>query len=414
VQTTRHPDGTQTHVDTRTRTTFHTDHQGRVASLEQPGLRASGFRPDGRAAHIEHSRPDGSHMIVQHGMRGDRRVEIVRPDHVRVVTYGRQGFVERPFRQGFVSRTYVVGGRTEVSVYRTHTYGRIQYVTYVPRVYYQPAFYGWAVRPWDRRVAFAWGWTPSTPWFYRGYFAPEPVYATPALWLTDFLLAMNLRQAYDNQQAQYQDAQQPPPYDVSQNSGAPLTPEIKMQIAEEVRRQLLETSAQASTGQYTTSAPPPESADAAPPPALKQRVFVVSTSLDVTALGGGQTCSLTAGDIIERTPGQPVSADGMALVNVMSSKPGDCPPDFATQIDVATLQDMQNQFRQQISNGMESLASNEGRTLPNGPAANSWNSADGQPPIDTAGDAQARDMLTRAGQEADQTIADTQRAISGR
>ena len=104
--------------------------------MERPGLRATNFREDGNAAHIEHSRADGSKMVVDRGLHGERRVEVVRRDGVRVVTMGRQGFVERPIRPGYVSRTYVSGGRTQVRVYRTYTYGRVHYFSYVPRVYY--------------------------------------------------------------------------------------------------------------------------------------------------------------------------------------------------------------------------------------------------------------------------------------
>ncbi len=82
-----------------------------------------------------------------------------------------------------------------------------------------------------RRVRLGLG--PATPWFYGGYFAPEPYYPTPALWLTDYLLAANLRLAYESQQQQ-----QAPPPEMAESNGVALTPEIKMQIAEEVRQQL--------------------------------------------------------------------------------------------------------------------------------------------------------------------------------
>jgi hypothetical protein len=222
------------------------------------------------------------------------------------------------------------------------------------------------------------------------------------LWLTDFLLAANLRLAYENQQQWYQDQQQEPFPQMSQGPGDTLTPEIKLQIAEEVRRQL---EAERAAAAQSTAAYLPQAAEAdAPPPALNQRVFVVSTSLDVIGMDGVQTCALTAGDIIERTPGQPVTSDGRVAVNVMSSKAGDCPADFATQLDIATLQDMQNQFRAQIASGMESLANNQGRGgLPPGPAANPRRSADGQAPPNATNDAQARDFVASLNQEADQT-----------
>jgi len=259
-------------------------------------------------------------------------------------------------------------------------------------------------------VAYAWGWGPAAPWFYGGYFAPAPVYSTPALWLTDFLLAANLRAAYDNQQ-QYQDQQQEPPPEKAQSNGVILTPEIKTLIAEEVKQQLEVERLSAS---QPAAAPPAQASGAdVPPPALKQRVFVVSTSLDVTAVGSAESCELSAGDIIERTPGQPITSDGKVPVDVMSSKAGDCPAEFATQIDVATLQEMQNQFKEQIASGMQTLASNAGKSLPAGPAANPRPNADGQVPPNPTNDAQARDFVVKLNQEADDTEADIRKTANG-
>jgi len=61
--TTRRPDGSQTHVNPQTHATINTIERG-IASFEKPGVRATGFRPDGRAGHIEQSRPDGGRMVV--------------------------------------------------------------------------------------------------------------------------------------------------------------------------------------------------------------------------------------------------------------------------------------------------------------------------------------------------------------
>ena len=403
VQTTRHPDGTQTHVDTRTRTTVHTDAGGRITTVERPGIKATSFREDGRAAHIEHTREDRSRLVVDRGLRGERRVEVVRPDGVRVVAAGRQTFVERPFRPGYVSRTYVTGGRTEVRVYRSYTYNTVHYVTYVPTVYYQPAFYGWAARPWGPRVVYAWGWEPAAPWFYGGYFAPAPVYDSPALWVTDFLLAANLRAAYDNQQQQHQEQQLQPPAPPVQNTGVMLTTEVKMQIAEEVKQQIAIMGAEQAANSQPTAAP----ASVAPqgdiePPALKQRVFVVATNLDVTSIDDGKACTLTAGDVIERTPRQPITSDGKVTIDVMNSKPGDCQAEFTTQLDLATLQEMQNQFREQIAAGMDSLASNQGKSLPGSPSARTVQAVNGRAPEDN----DAKRLIAEVNQQADQTEAE--------
>ncbi len=398
--------GGATHFDSRTHTSVNTDMHGRVTSFERPGLKATRFRADGRAAHIERSRADGSRMIVNRGFHGERRVEVIRPGGVRVVSMGRRGYVERSFRRGYVSRTYVFRGRTEVRVYRTYTYGRIHYYGYVPRVYYQPAFYGWTYRPWRTPVVYAWGWGPA-PWFgfYGGYFAPAPYYPSASLWLTDFLLAENLKLAYENQQAAGEQAAA----QMQSANAVMLTPEVKQMIAEEVQQQL--AAERAASAQPPTSAFP-SAATEAPPPALdpRQRIFVVSTSMDVAAITGDQTCALTPGDIIERT-GRTATDDGKIGVSVLSSKAGDCPVDLATAIDVSTLQDMHNDFREQISAGMAQLASNQGRgSLPAAPAANPRPVEEGQAPATSGTD--DRSLVAGLNQDADQTEAQVGQALN--
>jgi hypothetical protein len=410
VQTTNHPDGTRTHIDSQTHTTVRTDASGRVTGIERPGIAATNIRQDGRAGHIVHSRADGSTMVVDRGLHGERSVEVVRRDGVRVVSVGRQGFVERPIRAGYVSRTYVAGGRTEVRVYRSYTYGSMHYYSYVPRVYYQPAFYGWAYRPWGAPVVYAWGWGPA-PWFYGGYFAPEPVYPTASLWLTDYLLAENLKLSYQNRMAANGEGSQQQPA-LGQSSSVALTPEVKQMIAEEVQQQL--AAEQADAAQPASLLPPGGAQSVVPdaqPPALdpKLRLFVVSAGLNVTATSDGQTCALTPGDIIQRK-GRDLTTDGKVPVSVLNSKEGDCEVDFATAIDVSVLQDMHNQFREQIAAGMEKLASNQGKGgLPGGPAANPRQVAEGQ----ATASVDAKDLVEKQVQEADRTEADVIQASNG-
>ena len=410
VRTTSQPGGFQSHYNAGTRTTIQTGPGGHVTVIERSGLRASGFVAGGRAGHIEHMGGDGSRMVVNRGFRGAREVVVVRPGGVRVVAYGGGGraFVERPFRPGFVARTFIIGGRPWVHVYGAYTYRGFHYYGYVPSFYYHPSFYGWAMRPWGPRVAFGWGWGPAAPWYYGGYFAPEPYYPTPSLWLTDYLLAENLRGAYENRQLAADEESAEP--EIAQEGSVALTPEVKMEIAAEVRQQIEDEQAAQSQPAPAPVIQGAAEAVEAPPPALKQRVFVVSSNLDVAAAGGGQSCALSPGDIIERTPGQPITSDGKVAVNVMSSKPGDCPTDFATQIDIAALQEMQNEFREKVDAGLASLANNQGKGgLPSGPAANPTPSALGQAPPDP----QAQSLVAGANQQADQTEAEVQQAASG-
>src|ERR1017187_10693576 len=67
-------------------------------------------------------------------------------------------------------------------------------------------------------------------------FTPYPMYASPSLWLTDYMIAATLEAAYQERMAAraaaagsiYQDAGQT----------APMSPEVKQAIADEVRRQI--------------------------------------------------------------------------------------------------------------------------------------------------------------------------------
>jgi hypothetical protein len=286
----------------------------------------------------------------------------------RVVSYGpHRGFVERGTgRPGYISRTYFVRGHSYAHVYREYRYHNLAYYRYVPAVYYGPRFYAWAVTPWGAPVRYAWGGGFTAPWFgfYGGYFTPYSMYASPDLWLTDYLVAQNLRLAYENQQAAYA-GQAPPPQPDVQPTAAALSPETKALIADEVRQQLAAEQADALQPTSSTTQQPASGGEQLPP-ALNQRFFVASSNLDLTV--GGQACSLTPGDIIQRK-GKAVESDGTVAVEVVSSKSGDCPAESAAAVQLADLQEMHNQFREQIDSGLKMLAANQANGLPNGPAA---------------------------------------------
>ena len=340
----------------------------------------------------------GDKMVINRGPGGRRMVETGRPG-ARVVSYGpHRGFVERGTgRPGYISRTYVVGGHSYARVYReSHyegRYGRATYYRYVPAVYYGPRFYAWAVTPWGVPVRYAWGGLAMpAPWFgfYRGYFTPESAYASPALWLTDYLVAENLRLAYENQQAAYAGQAPPPQPDVQPTEGS-LSPQTKALIAEEVREQLAAERA-AAAQPTSSSSQQPASGGEQLPPALNQKFFVVSSNLDVTA--AGQACSLTPGDIIERK--SDVGPDNTVAVEVVSSKPGDCAAPSATAVEFVQLQEMHNQFREQIDSGLKMLAENQAKGLPNGPAAGARPVADGTADPDPSAEAQLVSRETAA------------------
>ena len=325
----------------------------------------------GHVTNIEARRPGlaGGSIAINRSARGQRMVVTGRPG-ARVVSYGpHRGFVERSVtgRPGYISRTYIVGGHSYAHVYRERHYHGLAYYGYVPGVYYGRGFYAWALTPWGAPVAYGWAGGFVAPWFgfYAGYFTPYGTYASPDLWLTDYLIGQNLRLAYESQQAGNAD-QAPQPSDAAQPNAANLSPEVKALIADEVRQQLAAEKAAALEPTSSVNQEPPSGSEPLPP-ALKQRFFVVSSNLDITT-ETNQACSLTPGDIIQRK-GQEASADGGVAVEVVSSKSGDCAADSRAAVQLADLQEMHNQFREQLDSGLKTLADNQAKGLPKPPAA---------------------------------------------
>jgi hypothetical protein len=392
-------------------TSYNTDRNGRLSSVSRPGMETR-YGSNGKVLSAHFDRPGGSQMNLTRGVRGERRIETVRDDHTRVVSWApHAGYVERPLRPGYVSRTYMTGGRTYLRVYRTYSFRGVAYYGYVPSVHYGPRFYGWAWNPWPAPAAFTWGWHDS-PWLgsYGGYFVPSPVYPTAALWLTDYLLAEYLQSAWENRQAAMADQQgalqdEPSPLPpAGPNGSVVLTPEIKQAIADEVKLQLAAEYAEANR-------PVPQAAPLAgneAPTVLDPnlRIFVVSTSFAVNA--NGQDCDLTPGDIIKRTNNAMISARNTVNVTVLSSKPGDCPAKSAAEVDVATLQEMLNQFQDHVDSGLRVLADNQGKGgLPASPPPEAKVSPDGTAPEDSLESVDS--ALTRQQQDANQALQELQR-----
>jgi hypothetical protein len=170
-------------------------------------------RADGRISDVHDARRG---MDVHHGLDGGRRVSVERGDHSRIVAErGRRGYIERRYSyhgHDYGRRAYYYHGHEYNRYYRGYYYHGAFVNVYAPGFYYAPAFYGWAYNPWYNPVPYAWGWG-GNPWFgfYGGYFAPYPVYAGPAFWLTDYLIAEELQAAYAAQAAAAAQAQDYPP-----------------------------------------------------------------------------------------------------------------------------------------------------------------------------------------------------------
>jgi hypothetical protein len=310
-------------------------------------------------------------------------------------------------------RTYFYGGRSYAYAYRGYYWGGHAYFGFVPGFYYAPGFYGWAYNPWAAPIAFGWGWG-GAPWYgyYGYYFAPAPVYATPALWLTDYLIAANLQAAYEARAAAQANANAAAGANDQAPSGGGsvgLSPEVKQQIADEVRAQIAaqrDAAAQPEPAAAVTSNAPAGGAQNGPdelPAALDpaHRTFIVSAVLS-SATPDGTECSLSPGDVLTRIQDNP-DADQNVKVLVASSQKNDCASGSQVAVAVQDLQDMHNDFQAKISEGLGKLAQDQGKNgLPASPAPGSKANPAGQaqPDLTVQADLKAQqDEATQAEKE---------------
>jgi len=367
---------------------------GTVEKVALRDGRTATFRPDGKISAV-----NTGGMQIYHRLHGERYIVTERPDKSVLVSTGLQrGYLQRPIvvhDRPYVQRTYVVNNVTYTRIYRTYNYRGVAYYQYVPVYYYRPVFYGWVYNPWPAPVYYRWAWY-NDPWYgyYSPYFVPYSAYPTASLWLTDFLLAENLKLAY---QAQAQaNALAVPPAAGGNSYAMQLTPEVKQAIAEEVRQQLAAERQAATALNPQPLAPSSTEVPSALDP--RKRVFVVSSSLDKKT-ADGQECSLTPGDIITRLTDTP-DANQHIIVSVLHSKQADCPAGAQIMVAVQDLQEMQNHFREQIDAGLKTLAENQGKG--GLPAAPDTRTQPGEVPPPEP-DASIATLLQHQQQQADRT-----------
>jgi len=322
-------------------------------------------RPNGRVSDVHDARRG---MDVHRGLNGSRRVSVERPDHSRIVAErGRAGYVQRPYMyhgHEFARRTYYYNGRAYDRYYRGYSYHGVYMHVYAPFRYYPVAFYGWAYNPWFTPVVYPWGWA-GNPWFgyYGFYFTPYPVYASPALWLTDYLLAANLTAAYAAQQeVQAQAAARQAP-----EGAAALTPEVKQMIADEVKNQIALENAEAQQNARNQDIDPASSSISRLLKDGHTHVFVVGSALDVVDASGAE-CALSDGDVLKLVA-PPEASDTEANLVVLSSKGGlECRKAAVVSVAFADLQDMQNHMREIVDQGLQELQEKQGKGgLPTAP-----------------------------------------------
>ena len=352
------------------------------------------FTPAGRPTVVQ---TRGGATIV-HAPSGARRIEMARPGGRVIVTNSAgHGYVQRPITvrgNAFVQRTYISRGVAYPRFYRQSVYRGVTFNVYTPVRFYSPRFYSWAYTPWRSPIYYNFGWGGS-PWlgFYAGYFNPYPSYIGPNYWLTDYLLAASLQDAYQERMDAAGAAQGG--YDPS--GQAVLSPQVKALVAAEVQRQLNQESAESQNPQSLIS-----SSNGAPPILADNNphVFVVSSSLIESA--GGQECALTQGDVLQLNPA-PSPDPNFANVQVLASKGQDCQTGNLIPVQLADLQEMQNHMRETLDQGLGELQQRQGQGgLPTIDASLRAQTAAPYAADLPSAEADAADQLRQQAQQADQ------------
>jgi hypothetical protein len=343
---------------------FEVRSNGTLASYAK-GDHTAAFRSDGRIRSV-HTQT----MDIARSTRGQRTIVMRRADHTVVVSTGRQsGYVQRSVVLGgrsLIQRTYVMGPAVYSRVYSVYSYHGLWLADYVPAVYFSPEFYGWAYYPWPQPVAYAWGWE-TEPWYgyYGPYFTVAPAYRVPSFWLAEYVVARTLAETYQmyrqSQQpgdpaeaGQEMEDQQAPSDQAVAESSAPITPELKQTIAEEVQQQLAYENA-------ASARPSPEDAssvDSLPQIMTPNHLFVTAAPLSVM-VADGRSCDLSGGDVL-RLVTAPAADARAAQLAVVASRQGDCPAGLQVTVGFEDLQEMQNSFRAKLDSGLQTLRDHQG------------------------------------------------------
>jgi len=314
-------------------------------------------RADGHVADV-HDAKRG--IDVHHGLDGGRRVSHDLPGHGRMVAErGRRGYVQRGYGfhgHDYGRRAYYWHGHEYNRYYRGYGYRGLYLNVYAPGYYYGPGFYGWAYNPWAAPIAFGWGWG-AAPWvgFYGGFFNPYPVYPSAAFWLTDYIISQDLQAAY----AAHQEAAIAAGEAAAAGGPPALTPEVKQQIADEVKAQLALENAEAQQTAQNQDVDAGSSGVARMLADGHSHVFVVGDGLDLTDSTGAE-CAVSEGDALQLVTPPPADATTASLV-VLASKGGkECQRTATVAVNLTDLQEMQNHMRENIDMGLKDLQAKQG------------------------------------------------------
>ena len=140
----------------------------------------------------------------------------------------------------------------------------------------------------------------------------------------------------------------------------PITPELKQEIAEQVRDQIARENKAAQDPQHPTSLTGLEAA------LVPGHIFVADTGLTVET-ADELSCHVSPGTALKlrEVPPEGAAAD----LSVASSREGDCPGGAQVSVSLEYLAEMHNAFRAQLDGGMQALRTEQGTSgLPRAPA----------------------------------------------
>jgi hypothetical protein len=228
-------------------------------------------------------------------------------------------------------------------------------------------------------ISFNWG-PPVWGAYYGAYLTPYPSYPTADLWLTDYVVNANLQQAYAEQQAangnppgyptaapSYSTAEpdqaEPYPSNISPMSSnsrqQQLAPDVKTLISQQIHSRVAQLETVSATVSDSGGVPVGYS-ESTVPESLKpgNAAFLVSTDMQLE-VADDQSCALTPADALFRASSTP-DGDGKVQVIVVGTKEGDCELNTKGTLTVAALEEMNNQFDQQIDAGIEIVKAKSG------------------------------------------------------
>jgi hypothetical protein len=181
------------------------------------------------------------------------------------------------------------------------------------------------------------------------------MYPSASYWLTDYMISQDMQAAY----AAHQEAGEVDGAPMGSGGPPELTPDVKQQISDEVRNQLALENDEAQRTAHQIDVDPGSSGIARLLADGRPHVFVAGSALDLVD-ANGQECAISDGDALAlRTP-PPADATAADLM-VLASKGGqECQKNSTVTVQLTDLQEMQNQMRATIDQGLQELRAKQG------------------------------------------------------